>query len=102
MRPQNRKIHSKRQPATNKNYNCINLSNQHKDVEQRRPAHAKPDFNSHVQTPNFNSWQRRKSTVAARKMSNLYGILVMQNKLRVSYCNYSLMGKQGDPRAWEV
>jgi len=51
MRPQNRKIHSKRQPATNKNYNCIYLSNQHKDVEQRRPAHTKPDFNSHVQTP---------------------------------------------------
>ena len=31
--------------ATNKNCNCIYLSNQHIDLEQRRPAHAKPDFN---------------------------------------------------------
>ena len=31
--------------ATNENYNCIYLSNQHIDLEQRRPAHAKPDFN---------------------------------------------------------
>jgi len=31
--------------ANKKNYNWL-LSNQHKDLEQRRPAHAKLDFNS--------------------------------------------------------
>ena len=32
--------------ATKKNnYNCVYLSNQHIELEQRRPAHAKPDFN---------------------------------------------------------
>ena len=42
----NRKIHSKGRPLQQtKNYNCIDLSNQHIDLEQRRPAHAKPDFN---------------------------------------------------------
>ena len=41
MRPQNRKIHSKGRPLQQtKNYNCIYLSNQHIDLEQRRPAHA--------------------------------------------------------------
>ena len=46
MRPQNRKIHSKGRPLQQtKNCNCIYLSNQHIDLEQRRPAHAKPDFN---------------------------------------------------------
>ena len=46
MRPQNRQIHSKGRPLQQtKNYNCIYLSNQHIDLEQRRPAHAKPDFN---------------------------------------------------------
>ena len=46
MRPQNRKIHSKGRPLQQtKNYNCVYLSNQHIDLEQRRPAHAKPDFN---------------------------------------------------------
>ena len=46
MRPQNRKIHSKGRPLqqTN-NCNCIYLSNQHIDLEKRRPAHAKPHFN---------------------------------------------------------
>ena len=46
MRPQNRQIHSKGRPLQRtKNYNCMYLSNQHIDLEQRRPAHAKPDFN---------------------------------------------------------
>ena len=46
MRPQNRKIHSKGRPLQQtKNGNCIYLSNQHIDLKQRRPAHAKPDFN---------------------------------------------------------
>ena len=32
--------------ATNqKNYNCVYLSNKHINLEQRRPAHTKPDFN---------------------------------------------------------
>ena len=31
--------------ATNKNDNCVQLSNKHIELEQRRPAHAKPDFN---------------------------------------------------------
>ena len=45
MRPQNRKIHSKGRPVQQtKNYNCVYLSNQHIELEQRRPAHAKPDF----------------------------------------------------------
>ena len=45
MRPQNCKIHSKgRALQQTKNCNCIYLSNQHIDLEQR-PAHAKPDFN---------------------------------------------------------
>ena len=45
MRPQNRKIHSKGRPVQQtKNYNCIYLSNQHIELAQRRPAHAKPDF----------------------------------------------------------
>ena len=39
-------VHSKGRPLQQtKNYNCIYLSNQHIDLEQRRPAHAKPDFN---------------------------------------------------------
>ena len=43
---QNRKIHSKGRPLQQtKNCNYIYLSNQHIDLEQRRPAHAKPDFN---------------------------------------------------------
>ena len=33
------------------------------------------------------------------EMSNLYGFWSCRTKLRVSYCNYSLIGKQGDPRA---
>ena len=33
--------------------------------------------------------------IVRHEMPNLYRILVMQNKLRVSYCNYSLIGKQG-------
>ena len=46
MRPQNRKIHSKGRPLPQtQNYNWVYLSNQHIDLEQRRPAHAKPDFN---------------------------------------------------------
>ena len=46
MRPQNRKIHSKGRPLQpTKNYNWVYLSNQHIDLEQRRPVHAKPDFN---------------------------------------------------------
>ena len=46
IRPQNRKIHSKGRPVQQtKNYNCVYLSNQHIELEQRRPAHAKPDFN---------------------------------------------------------
>ena len=31
--------------------------------------------------------------------AQLYRILVMQNKLRVSYCNYRFIGKQGNPQA---
>ena len=31
--------------ATKKNYNCVYLSNKHINLEQRRPAHTKPDFN---------------------------------------------------------
>ena len=39
-------IHSKGRPLQQtKNCNCIYLSNQRIDLEQRRPAHAKPDFN---------------------------------------------------------
>ena len=37
--------------------------------------------------------------IVRHEMSDLYGILVMQNKLRVSYCNYGLIGEQGDPQA---
>ena len=38
--------HSKGRPVQQtKNYNCVYLSNQHIELEQRRPAHAKPDFN---------------------------------------------------------
>ena len=37
--------------------------------------------------------------IVRHEMSTLCGILVMQNKLRVSYCNYGLIGEQGDPRA---
>ena len=37
--------------------------------------------------------------IVRHEMPNLYRILVMQNKLRVSYCNYSLIGKQGNPGA---
>ena len=44
MRPQNRKINSKGRPVRTK-YNCVCLSKKHIDLEQRRPAHAKPDFN---------------------------------------------------------
>ena len=46
MRPQNRKIHSKGRPVQQtKNYNCVYFSNTLIELEQRRPAHAKPDFN---------------------------------------------------------
>ena len=42
MRPQNRKG---RPVQRTKNDNCVQLSNKHIELEQRRPAHAKPDFN---------------------------------------------------------
>ena len=37
--------------------------------------------------------------IVSNEVSDLDGILVMQNKLRVSYCNYSFVGEQGHPRA---
>ena len=40
-----------------KNYNCVYLSNQHIDLEQRRPAHAKPDFNW-LSGPRNGTWKR--------------------------------------------
>ena len=41
------------------------------------------------------------STVClSNEMSNLYGILVMQNKLRVSYCNYCLLGEARKPASY--
>ena len=58
MRPQNRKIHSKGRPLQQtKNYKCIYLSNQHIDLEQRRPAHAKPDINW-LSGPRNGTWKR--------------------------------------------
>ena len=40
-----------------KDYNCIYLSNQHIDLEQGRPAHAKPDFNW-LSGPRNGTWKR--------------------------------------------
>ena len=58
MRPQNRKINSKGRPVPQtKNYNCVYLSNKHIDLEQRRPAHAKPDFNW-LSGPRNGTWKR--------------------------------------------
>ena len=40
------KSQSKGRPVQRtKNDNCVQLSNKHIELEQRRPAHAKPDFN---------------------------------------------------------
>ena len=36
--------------------------------------------------------------IVSNEVSDLDGILVMQNKLRVSYCNYSFVGEQRHPR----
>ena len=45
MRPQNRKNPQQRPTrATTKNCNCVYSSNQQIELEQRRSAHAKPDF----------------------------------------------------------
>ena len=58
MRPQNRKIHRKGRPVQQtKNYNCVYLSNQHTELEQRRPAHAKPDF-TWLSGPRNGTWKR--------------------------------------------
>ena len=37
--------------------------------------------------------------IVSNEMSDLDGILVMQDKLRVSHCNYGFVGEQGHPRA---
>ena len=41
----------------NKNYNSVYLSNQHIELEQRRPAHAKPDF-TWLLGPRNGTWKR--------------------------------------------
>ena len=39
------RMHSLKADPSEQKYNCVYLSKKHIDLEQRRPAHAKPDFN---------------------------------------------------------
>ena len=47
---------AKADPSEQK-YNCVYLSKKHIDLEQRRPAHAKPDFNW-LSGPKNGTWKR--------------------------------------------
>ena len=72
MRPQNRKIHSKSRPVQQtKNYNCVYLSNQHIELEQRRPAHAKPDFNW-LSGPRNGTWKRTCGISCLRSLAPMW------------------------------
>ena len=78
MRPQNRKIHSKGRPLQQtKNCNCIYLSNQHIDLEQRRPAHAKPDFNW-LSGPRNGTWKRTCGISCLRSLAPMW-LFAMQH-----------------------
>ena len=57
--------------ATNENYNCIYLSNQHIDLEQRRPAHAKPDFNW-LSGPRNGTWKRTCGISCLRSLAPMW------------------------------
>ena len=57
--------------ATNKNCNCIYLSNQHIDLEQRRPAHAKPAFNW-LSGPRNGTWKRTCGISCLRSLAPMW------------------------------
>ena len=72
MRPQNRKIHSKGRPVQQtKDYNCVYLSNKHIELEQRRPAHAKPDFNW-LSGPKNGTWKRTCGISCLRSLAPMW------------------------------
>ena len=55
----------------NKNYNCGYLSKKHIDLEQRRPAHAKPDFNW-LSAPKNGTWKRTCGISCLRSLAPMW------------------------------
>ena len=52
-------------------YKCVYLSKKHKDLEQRRPAHAKPDF-IWLSGPKNGTWKRTRGISCLRSRAPMW------------------------------